>query len=1205
MTIIGGYEIQLQLHDDGVSQTYAARAVESGLAVNLVCLPVSEEIDPGVYSAIQRECALVSDIEGVPLLPIVSYGLTDEYAFYALPAWAQNTLSQRLQRGVFSWEEAVFVLQRIAQALDKLHELGIIHGDLKPAHIYFDPQGRAFLGGIGQHQILQARQRTWPGTLTGPLGYRSPEHDLPAVDLTPASDVYALGVLGYQMLSGQLPFTANNTLGWRLQHLVTPVPDVRTLRSDVPESAALALRRAMRKNPGARFDTAIAFAQAFGGEPVAPQKRIRGHDDAFWEQYFAPSKKRALNWQVALLLVVMLLTSAGLWGIYRSAAYFLPPLRMTATPAALAAVSDTPIPTMTMTARATPVRPTASPGVTENPQDTPTPAGDAVSLGATSTPTVAAPPTAQVGLLSQGTATPTGTAPPEVPLVFDTPLPGGSYEIQYGDNVFSIAASLGLNEGFFMGANGLACDSHLYPGKTLLVPPPGIVQYEFPQVAITARNITDLQPLYIPECVREVGDVAFSPDGQVLAIAQKNTILLWLVSEWRPWRQLRGHRVPVTRLRYAPDGSLLVSAGNDGTLFVWNAADGTEVRNFRAHNGEITDVAFSPHGEWLVTTALDQQVVVWQVSDWSKAQEMRGYVAYSAAFSPDGSLLAVGYSDKVTLMETNDFQVVREMPAESVPHNLAFSPDGVLLASNSDLWQVSDGRHIYHWPESTHRIAFTSDGQALVVGQKIWHIPNGLSVGSLTLGIDQTARTTYATDSVTFSSDYRMLAVGTQDGVVVLGMSPDVKVPEPLPQAYRLQPGDNYMNVAASLDLPLSTLLSANDLTCKHVPFISQALKVPTPKAPWTPALLPLYSENVPKITELATLENRCALPRGRVAFSPARDTLVSGISLWSLRMKSLLVQGTDLSQMPLDANTVMPDAVLRFSPDGSLVAEPAGGDIRFWNAVDGRLVRTISAHQGRITELAFDLGGQILASSGVDQAIHLWRVADGTLLDTIPGYVAEVLLFTPDGKTLISVAGDTARFWPIEIQGNGAQVEASVLNKQSGEPRFTFQGLHWAYHLSPDGNSLGYVACLDGTPEHCKEQVLNILSVNEGVIKHTFPGVKKIIQDFAFSPDSTQVAIATENAIAVWDIRSENSVTKLLGDRKWAEYIDQLFYTPDGKMIVTMVNQAFLRFWAIPSGQEVGKVNIPGIRFVTMSSDQYMLAVLVGEDITLWGVEQ
>ncbi len=1193
MTIIGGYEIQSRLHDDGVSQTYAARDVESGLAVGLVCFPVSEEIDTEAYSAIQRECALVSEIEGVPLLPIVSYGLSDDCAFYVTPAWAQNTLVQRLQKGAFSWEEAVFVLQRVAQALDKLHSLGIIHGDLKPAHIHFDSQGRAFLGGIGRHTMLQARQRTWPGTVAGPLGYRSPEHDLSAQDLTPASDVYALGVLGYQMLSGQLPFTANNLLGWRLQHLVTPVPDVRTLRGDVPESAARSLQRALHKNPAARFDTAIAFAQAFGGKPVAPQRRIRGNDDAFWEQHFAPSKKRTFNWQVALLLVMMLLVSAGLWGISRSTAHFLPPLQMTTSP------------NLTMAGRMTPVPPTASPGVTKNPQATPTLTGGAVSLGATSTPTVAAPPTAQVRLLSQGTATPTGTAPPEVPLVFDTPLPGGSYEIQYGDNVFSIAAALGLNQGVFMGANGLSCDSYLYPGKTLLVPPPGIVQYEFPQVAITARNITALQTLYVPECVREVGDVAFSPDGQVLAIAQKNTILLWLVSEWHPWRQLRGHRMPVTRLRYAPDGSLLVSAGNDGTVFVWQAADGTEVRNFRAHNGEITDAAFSPHGEWLVTTALDQRVVVWQVSDWSKAREMRGYVAYSAAFSPDGSLLAVGYSDKVALMETKDFQVVREMPAESVPHNLAFSPDGVLLASNSDLWQVSDGRHIYHWPESTHRIAFTRDGQALVVGQKIWHIPNGLPAGSLTLDIDQTVRAAYAMDSVAFSSDYRLLAVGTQDGVVILGMSPDVSVSEPLPQTYRLQPGDNYMNVAASLDLPLSTLLSANDLTCEHVPFISQALMVSEPAKPWSPSLLPLYAENVSKITELATLENHCALPRGRIAFSPARDTLVSGISLWSLRMKSLLMQGTDLSQMPLDASTVMPEAVLQFSPDGRLVAEPVGGDIRLWNAADGRLVRTISAHQGRITELVFDLGGQILASSSVDKTIHLWRVADGTLLDTIPGYVAEVLLFTPDGKTLISVAGDTARFWPIEIQGNGAQIEASVLNKQSGEPRFTFQGLLWVYHLSPDGNSLGYVACLDGTPEHCNEQVLNILSVNDGVIKHTFPGVKKIIQDFAFSPDSTQVAIVTENAIAVWDIRSESSVTKLLGDRKLAEYIDQLFYTPDGKMIVTMVNQAFLRFWALPSGQEVGKVSIPGIRFVTMSSDQYMLAALVGENITLWGVEQ
>ncbi|GAB4526051.1 MAG: hypothetical protein Fur0018_11110 [Anaerolineales bacterium] len=1200
MSIFGRYETQFLIRDDGITQIYAAQVVEGDLLeVRLVRFPAYSEADREMYIAAQRTCALAAEIEGVPLVPVLDYGITAEGFFYVLPAWSDHTLTQRLQRGVLSWEETVFVVQRVAQALDALHAAGIVHGDLKPAHIHFDAQGRAFLGGVGHRNALRVLQQAWPGTVSGPVGYRSPEQDLPGAAVTPACDVYALGVIAYQMLSGQLPFTAHNTLGWHTQHLFSPVPDVRSLRTDVPENTARSLRVAMHKNPAARFDSAGAFAQAFSGLQAKDSKHLVHEDDAYWTRYLAGKQRHAPAWAALLLGVVMLLASLGVWGVYRSVALFAPARRLTATPLALAEVPAT----MTMTASPTAtIPPTGSPPPTEEPRPSPTATVGSVFHGETSSPTATVPPAPQVALPSQGTATPTSTAPPEVPPIINTPLPGGTYKIGYGDNLFGISAALGLNQGQFMGANSLSCNSRLYPGKSLLVPPPGIAQYTFPNVMITSRNITALQSLYVPECVHDVGDVAFSPDGQVLAIAQQNDVLLWLVSEWRPLRVLAAHRVPVTRLRYAPDGSLLVSAGKDGSVFVWQAADGMQVHTFRAHGGEITDMTFSPHGEWLVTTSLDQHVALWQAVDWSKTNEIKGYAAYSAAFSPDGSLLAVGFSDKVSLIDMHDFHVVRNLPAQSVPHNLTFSLDGILLASNSDLWQVSDGRHIYHWPETTHRIAFTADGLGLLVGQKIWRIDNGLALGSLELDIDQTARTAYAMDSVAFSSDYRMLAVGTQDGVVVLGLPASAQIAANQNPVYRLLPGDNYMNVAAAFDVPLAGLLDVNKLTCEHEPFISQALTIPTAQAPWAPSLLPIYPENLSQIRRLITLGNRCAQPRGRIVFSPAGDTLVSGIGLWSLRMGSLLVQGTDLSQMPLDASTVMPDAVLQFSPDGRLVAEPRGGDILFWGAADGRWQRTIPAHDGRITTLAFDMSGQILASSSIDKTIHLWRVSDGTLLDTIPGYVAERLIFTPDGKTLVSVAGDTARFWPIAIQGSGAQTSVAVLNKESGEPRFTFQGLHWAYHLSPNGEYMGYVTCLDGTPAHCNQQVLSLFSVTEGVIKHTFPGVKNIIQDFAFSPDSTQVAIATENAILVWDINSEKSVVQLLGDRKYAEYIDTLFYTPDGKMILTMVNQSFLRFWEIPSGREAGKVSTPGIRFVTMSADQYMLAILVDNDVTLWG---
>ena len=1203
MTSVGAYTLQTLLDDDGVTQIYAAEAHETGLPFHVVCFPRNENLDPEVYVRLQRECSLVAAVEGAPLWPIQEMGMTEECFYYVMPVWGGGTLAERLQKGSLHWDEVIFIMQRLAQALHALHGLGIVHGDIKPSHVYFDAQGRPFLGGIGRLKILQAEGALWPAAVTGALGYRSPERDVPDQPLTPAGDVYALGALAFEMLGGKLPFDAATPLGWRTQHLLTVPADIRSLRPDVPETTARAIQRALSKDPQSRFASVLAFAEALSGaKPVtAPGKG----EATFWEEYFARRLPRPSVWKVVGLPVTMLLISLVFVGLFLAAPAFVSPTNPGIGAAASATVSPVAGALSTEPVAVTsspPMAEVVSPSVTasfseEHPTASPTPGN---TIAPENTPTPQAP---MVVLPNPGTATPTATAPPVLPLVMDTPLPVSEYQIQYGDTIFTIAASVGLNQGQFMGANDLQCDSRLYPGKTLLVPPPGIATYTFPDTPITAGNINTLQPLYVPECVRDVGDVAFSPDGQVLAIASQNDIFLWLVDEWRPWRLLKGHRVPVARLRYSPDGTVLVSASENGELMVWKAADGAQVTSFRAHNGKITDLAFSPDGQWLVSTSLDRRVIFWQTSDWSTAREERGYAAYSAAFSPDGSLLAIGYSDRVALLSADDFSEIRSWPAETVPYNLAFSLDGLLLASNSDLWQVSDGRHIYHWPGTTHRIAFTSDGLGLVIGQKVWRISNGLPLTSLELGIDQTTRTAYAVDSIAFSSDYRMLAVGTQDGVVVLGL-PQGSGLRASTGMYRLLPGDNYFNVAAAFDVPLPALLDVNKLTCEHVPFVSQPLRIPDPEVPWVPQLLPLYPENLGKVKQLQSLSGRCAFPPGEMAFSPAGDTLVSGLSLWSLAHASLLIQGTDESQLPLDTETVMPEVVLRFSPDGSLVAEPNKGDILLWSASDGRLLRTIHAHEGRITALAFDVEGQVLASASVDKTIHLWRVSDGTLLDSIAGYTAENLAFVPDGTLLMSDAGDMARFWPIALHG-GAQITAEVLDKQSGKPRYTAPGLHWARHLSPDGSYLGYVSCQKGTAARCTEQAVTLFSLESGVIKHTFPGVKEMIQDFVFSPDSTQVAIATENVIAVWDIASETQVAQLVGDRKNAEYIDTLFYTPDGQMIVTMVNQEFLRFWDVASEQEAGRVSVPGIRAVAMSPDQYMLSVLVGDDITLWGVRR
>ncbi len=1195
MKQVGPYLLQQELYGDDISRTFLAVDTRADQPVELLCFAVQAEQEIDLYLRVQRELQLIAALEDAPILPIETVGIDAGVCYAAGPALGGGPLDEASLP--LPLEKSLYVARRVAAALDAVHALGLVHGDLKPEHVRFAADGAAYLGGFGRYKCLQAAAAQNPHLVAGALGYRAPEHDIRDAPAGAAADIYALGMLTFHMLGGQLPFRARTPLGWAAHHLLSPPPDVREWRPGIPAHVALAVQRALHKDPARRFASAGGFLAALenpaAASPPAAEKR------PYWALHLERRTPRPPLWRRLALPGVMLLITL-LLAVVALAPWLSVPrldvLQTAAAPPPALALADgtpptaTPLPAGSRTAPAG--TPTALPGGTAAPA-----AAASASAAATPSPAPTSPP---ASLLPS--ATPWQPSIPTLELSLPTPLGGGAYEIQYGDTLFDIASRLGVNLSYLMGINGMECSSRLYPGKSLTVPPAEIVTYPQPKGALTSRTIGQAAMLHTLECAGQAADVAFSPDQQLLAVAQENDILLWRLSDWKPVRRLAEHRRPVTRLRFSPDGRLLATGGVDGTLYIWQVSDGSVLWTGRAHRAEITDLAFSPDGAWLVSASLDRSVRVWSTADWQAAHQQDGYAAYSVAFSPDGALLAVGYSDRVLLLSLPGFTLARELAATSVPHNLAFSPDGLLLASNGDLWQVSDGLHIYQWPESTHRIAFTADGLALLVGRTVWSIPNGRQAAVLEFPLPVSERAAYAAESIAFSPDQRMLAIANQDGVAVMALTEAPPAASASAPTHRVQPGDTYFNVAAAHDAPLSDFLEANALTCENVPFVSQLVTLPPAQPPWGSGLRLLEADTFPALRSLRSLDMTCALPPGELRFSPASDALVSGLGMWKLAQGSLLVQGADRGQLPLDEETAMPGAVLRFSPDGSLVAEPNENRILLWSSLDGRFQRALEGHTGRVRALAFDMHGGVLASAGVDKTIRLWRVSDGALLDTIEGYTADELAFTPDGRILLSVAGDTARFWPVEINDLG-EVQAAFLNKQSGEPLYTLQGLYWAYHLSPDGRYLGYVACQEGTVARCAQQVLNLYRLDRGVIAHTFYGVKESIQDFAFSPDGSQVAIATDNAVLLWDIEAETRLHQLIGERKLAEFVDALLYTPDNRYLLTVVNRSRLRFWDVLSGQAVAEVSIPEMRAVVLSPDQHLLAVLVGERISLWGV--
>jgi hypothetical protein len=172
--------------------------------------------------------------------------------------WALD--EYRRQGGLLPLTEASRLLDQLAGALDYIHTQGVIHRDVKPANILLDRHGRAVLTDFG---VAIGQSETRPRTPSGSARYAAPEQILPGGSAVPQSDIYSLGVILYEMLTGSRPFEGEGALSVALKHLHEPPPQPSSLNPGVPPGLEAVVLRALAKEPGARYATATALAEAF------------------------------------------------------------------------------------------------------------------------------------------------------------------------------------------------------------------------------------------------------------------------------------------------------------------------------------------------------------------------------------------------------------------------------------------------------------------------------------------------------------------------------------------------------------------------------------------------------------------------------------------------------------------------------------------------------------------------------------------------------------------------------------------------------------------------------------------------------------------------------------------------------------------------------------------------------------------------------
>ncbi|MCP4357305.1 MAG: serine/threonine protein kinase, partial [Chloroflexi bacterium] len=227
--------------------------------VAIKILPRQFSQDPTFRERFRREAKAIAKLEHLHILPIFAYGEDDDITYMAMRYLQDGTLTDRIKQGPLPLNEAGHLLNQIAGALDYAHQHDILHRDVKPGNVLLDAGGNAFLTDFG---IAKMAENTLDLTGRGILGtpaYMSPEQCMGSRELTPASDIYALGIVLYEMVTGRTPFQAETPIALIHMQLSEPLPMPRHLNPNLPEAAELVILKALAKEPESRYQTCGAM----------------------------------------------------------------------------------------------------------------------------------------------------------------------------------------------------------------------------------------------------------------------------------------------------------------------------------------------------------------------------------------------------------------------------------------------------------------------------------------------------------------------------------------------------------------------------------------------------------------------------------------------------------------------------------------------------------------------------------------------------------------------------------------------------------------------------------------------------------------------------------------------------------------------------------------------------------------------------------
>jgi tetratricopeptide (TPR) repeat protein/TolB-like protein len=290
------YRVERELPPGGMSRLFLAteRSLDRRVVIKVLPPELASEVSAARF---QREVTLAAHLQHPHILPVLSAGSRDGLLYYITPFVEGESLRQRLDRETrLPVATAVRILTETADALARAHAAGVVHRDIKPENILLQDR-HALLADFGVaralHEATGSDRLTEAGSGVGTPGYMAPEQLAGERHVDARADVYALAVVGYEMLAGRSPFTGATPQAVAAAHFTSAPPPLSQLRPDVPRPISDAIAKALAKDPDGRFATAAEFRDVLVATAPPPASRAR----------------RIAGWAGAAALVIVIVTA--------------------------------------------------------------------------------------------------------------------------------------------------------------------------------------------------------------------------------------------------------------------------------------------------------------------------------------------------------------------------------------------------------------------------------------------------------------------------------------------------------------------------------------------------------------------------------------------------------------------------------------------------------------------------------------------------------------------------------------------------------------------------------------------------------------------------------------------------------------------------------------------------------------------------------